>query len=560
MSTPTPDDLPEVDPDAPRAQPGAAPWWAGPLSGLVCGAVALCVGLLIAAIMEVDSPLNAVGSEFIDHTPKWLKIWAIDNFGTNDKLALRVGMVTTIGLLALVVGWFARRRRWIGVAAIGAFGIVGAVVASGRPAESASAAMPAVLGAIAGGALLWYTMGIVASHDGPRETPGPSRAPNGWDRRLFIAATGSAAAVAAVAAFGSRHLEDQRIADLGAQAPDTLPPLATTTTTAPAASTGSTTVSPAGTTPAGPVSTSSVIPAGATLSPDTPFITPNDDFYLIDTALSVPRISLDSWQMEIGGMVSTPLTLTYDDLLQRPQVERTITIACVSNEVGGSLIGTATWQGVLLGDLLREAGVDPAAQQVFGTSVDGWTCGFPVEVALDGRDAMIAIGMNGVALPLRHGFPARVIVPGLYGYISATKWLQRLDLTMWDGNVGYWVPRGWSRDAPVKTQSRIDVPRREESLTAGTVVVAGIAWAQRRGIAKVEVRVDDGEWQEATLATDVSIDAWRQWKYDWAATPGDHVLQVRATDNTGETQTDMVSRPDPDGATGWHTRKVSVDG
>ena len=303
------------------------------------------------------------------------------------------------------------------------------------------------------------------------------------------------------------------------------------------------------------------VPADATLSPVTPYLTPNDDFYLIDTALSVPRIDLSSWSMEIGGMVDRPLTLTYDDLLARPQVERIVTIACVSNEVGGDLIGNAVWQGVLLRDLLDEAGVQPGAEQVFGTSVDGWTCGFPVEVALDGRDAMIAIGMNGEPLPLQHGFPARVIVPGLYGYVSATKWLARLDLTTWDEAEGYWVPRGWARDAPIKTQSRIDVPRRGEEVARGVVPIAGVAWAQHRGVAKVEVRVDDGEWAEARLAPDVTVDSWRQWVYEWDTTDldeGDHTIQVRATDTTGETQTDQVSRPDPDGATGWHTRTVSV--
>ena len=543
---------PEIDAGAPSRQPLRAPGWTGPLSGVVAAATALCVGLLVAAIGELESPLNAVGSEFIDHTPAWLKDWAIRQFGTNDKVALKVGMVLTVGLLSLVVGSLARRRRCVGPAAIGGFGVVGAFVAAGRPDGGASWAVPPMIGAIVGSLLIWFLSGLIAGTDGARETPGPSRAPQGWDRRRFLTATGSAAAAAAVGTAGARRLEDRRIDRLAEQAPDTLPPLATSG----APATG---VVPAGTSeaPAGPPV---VIPAGATLSPTTPFITPNEDFYLIDTALSVPRISLDSWRMEIGGMVERPLRLSYDDLLQRPQVERVITIACVSNEVGGSLIGTATWQGVLLEPLLREAGVDAAAEQVFGTSVDGWTCGFPVEAALDGRDTMIAIGMNGEALPLRHGFPARVIVPGLYGYVSATKWLQRLDLTTWAGNVGYWVPRGWSREGPIKTQSRIDVPQRDAELAPGTVVIAGVAWAQQRGVAKVEVRVDEGEWQEATLATEVNIDTWRQWRLEWDATPGDHVIQVRATDGTGEVQTEELSRPDPDGATGWHTRRVSVAG
>jgi DMSO/TMAO reductase YedYZ molybdopterin-dependent catalytic subunit len=301
------------------------------------------------------------------------------------------------------------------------------------------------------------------------------------------------------------------------------------------------------------------IPPGAQLSPVTPFITPNDDFYLIDTALSVPRIDIDSWNITIDGMVGTPLRLSYDDLRKRPMIERMITIACVSNQVGGDLIGNAVWQGVRLDDLLNEAGVDPNAEQVFMTSVDGWTCGFPVGVALDGRDAMIAVGMNGEPLPLEHGFPARVIVPGLYGYVSATKWVERIELNRWDDAEGYWVPRGWSRDAPIKTQSRIDVPRARETVPAGRSAIAGIAWAQPHGVAKVEVNIDRTEWHEATLGTEATGDTWRQWSFEWDATPGEHVVQVRATDKTGYTQTEEVARPDPDGATGWHTRTFDVE-
>ncbi|MCU1361811.1 MAG: putative rane-bound oxidoreductase [Ilumatobacteraceae bacterium] len=535
---------PEVDPRAPRSQPSRAPLWTGPLSGLLAAAVALCVGLFVASVINVDSPLEAVGSEFIDHTPKWLKIRAIDWFGTHDKLALRVGMVITIGLISLVVGAIARRWPTVGVAAIGVFGIVGAIVAVGRPDGSGSSAVAPLVGAVVGGALIWYLIGLVRAGDGATSMPKWSRIPDGWDRRRFMVTTGGAAGVAIIATAVSRKREHDRIIDLEDAAPDSLPPVAASA----GADGGLGTVTSAAPT----------IPATATLSPLTPFITPNDDFYLIDTALSVPRINLNKWTVSVGGRVNTPISLSYADLLARPQVERVITIACVSNEVGGDLIGNAVWQGVLLADILNEAGVQPEAQQVFSTSVDGWNSGFPIEVALDGRDAMIAIGMNGKPLPPRHGFPARLIVPGVYGYVSATKWLSKIELTTWDEAVGYWVPRGWSRDAPVKTQSRIDVPRRNDDLKAGPVPIAGIAWAQHRGIAKVEVRIDDGPWNEATLATDVTDDTWRQWLYQWDATSGDHTIQVRATDNDGQTQTDEVSRPDPDGATGWHTRKVSV--
>lgn len=541
-------DLTETDPDAPRRDGAAAPGWAGPLTGLVAAAAAITTGELVAAAIDVTSPLNAVGSEFIDATPAWLKNLAIDLFGTADKVALRVGMVIVIALLGLAAGALARRRPLVGPAAMVVFGVIGAVIATGRPGEGAAAAVPALVGAAVGSAVIWRLGALVRAADPPRDAPSePVRARSGFDRRRFVASTGGVVAGSVVAAAAARAVENGRIDEIRDAAPDTLPPLAEL------GAIGDTDV----------VSTAPAVPPDATLSPITPYLTPNDDFYLIDTALSVPRIRLDRWQLRIGGRVDTPLGLTYDDLLARPQVERIITIACVSNEVGGDLIGNAVWQGVLLRDLLEEAGVQPGAEQVFGTSVDGWTCGFPVAAALDGRDAMVAIGMNGEPLPLQHGFPARVIVPGLYGYVSATKWVESLELTTWDEATGYWIPRGWAREAPIKTQSRIDVPRRGDEVSRGVVAVAGIAWAQQRGVTRVEVRVDDGEWREARLAPDLTIDSWRQWVYEWDTTglePGEHRLQVRATDATGETQTDEVARPDPDGATGWHTRTVTVTG
>jgi hypothetical protein len=257
-------------------------------------------------------------------------------------------------------------------------------------------------------------------------------------------------------------------------------------------------------------------------------------------------------------MVDNEIVLSYDQLLAQPMVERTITLCCVSNEVGGDLIGNAVWQGVLLRPLLEEAGVRPGAEQVFSESVDGFTCGFPMAAALDDRDCLIAVGMNGQPLPRAHGFPARLVVPGLYGYVSATKWLQRIELTTWGADQGYWIPRGWSREGPIKTQSRIDVPRRDQTLQRGTVTVAGVAWAQQRGIAKVEIRIDGGDWHEARLGDGAGIDAWKQWIYEWDAEPGDHTLQVRATDTTGQPQTEEVAPPAPDGATGYHTRRVTV--
>uniref|UniRef100_UPI00274298A5 molybdopterin-dependent oxidoreductase n=1 Tax=Actinoplanes sp. RD1 TaxID=3064538 RepID=UPI00274298A5 len=290
----------------------------------------------------------------------------------------------------------------------------------------------------------------------------------------------------------------------------------------------------------------------------TAYVTSNRDFYRIDTSLYPPQIDPGTWELRIHGMVRNPITLTWAQLLERPMVQRYVTLACVSNEVGGDLIGNALWLGTSLKDLLDEADPLPEADQAVARSRDGWTCGSPTALLRDGRDALLAIGMNGEPLPVEHGFPARLVVPGLYGYVSACKWITEIELTRFADFDAYWVPRGWSAQGPIKTESRIDTPRDGASRPAGETVVAGVAWAQHRGIAKVEVQVDDQPWAAATLAPAVSDDTWVQWSYRWAATAGDHRLRVRATDKAGQVQTEQEAPPAPDGATGWHTVSLSV--
>ncbi|MEU8815163.1 molybdopterin-dependent oxidoreductase [Actinoplanes sp. NPDC048796] len=300
------------------------------------------------------------------------------------------------------------------------------------------------------------------------------------------------------------------------------------------------------------------VPAGVQVPGATPYVSKNANFYRIDTALYPPQVDPATWELRIHGMVRNPITLTWEQLLQRPMIERYVTLACVSNEVGGDLIGNALWLGTPIKELLDEADPLPGADQVVQRSVDGWTCGTPTAVLRDGRDALLTIGMNGEPLPVDHGFPVRMVVPGLYGYVSACKWITEIELSRFEDFDAYWVPRGWSAQGPIKTESRIDTPRDGAKRDAGPVVIGGVAWAQHTGIAKVEVQVDDEPWAEATLAATVSVDTWRQWSYTWQATAGEHRLRVRATDRNGQTQTSTPAPPAPDGATGWHAVKVTI--
>ncbi len=496
------------------------------LAGAVSAGLALGLTELIAGITElVPSAIASVGSVVIDISPRFVKEFAIAVFGTADKGALAIG-TAVIGVL---VGWFvgraARTRPWVAWAAFGAFALVGILAA----ADGVGANLPATIVAITGSALAGVFVLRAMIHTVDTPTDGLSGNPS---RRRFLTQAAGVGAAAAVAGLGGRQLiiarsEEIRqsvslpVADLTLPAP---PPEAQFTG----------------------------------ISNLTPIVVPNDEFYRIDTALVVPRPDPETWRLSITGMVDNELSFSLDDLAAMPLYEDYVTISCVSNEVGGDLVGNAKWTGVRLVDLLDQAGVQSSAEQLFSRSVDGWTCGFPVELAFDGRDPLVAIGMNGEPLPPSHGFPARLIVPGLYGYVSATKWVEEIELTSWEGVDGYWVPRGWAKEAPIKTQSRIDHPRRGQEVPGDPVVLAGVAWAPTRGIEKVEVQLDDGPRVEAELTTPLSGKAWVQWRAEVQAAPGNHDARVRATDGDGVTQTAEESRPAPDGATGHHEIRFNV--
>ncbi|UCM90495.1 molybdopterin-dependent oxidoreductase [Streptomyces marincola] len=511
---------------------------AAAFSGLLAAGAGLAVAELVASgVRREAGPLTAVGGAVVDRTPAAVKDWAIATFGTHDKLALRLGTLGLIAASALVLGVLAPRFPRSAAAGVLAFGAVGAVAAAGRPGAERFDALPSAAGAVAGALVLTLLAGQVGAGRAGRRLGADG---GEFDRRRFVAAVGSVAAASAGAGLiASRVNEAGRARAAAARGTVRLP--------APAS-------------PAGPV------PRDAELSVPGlgPFLTPNADFYRIDTALTVPRVDAGAWRLRIHGAgVERQVTHTFDDLLRRDLVERRITLTCVSNQVGGPYTGNARWIGVPLADLLREAGVRPPsrggpADQLVSRSVDGMTIGTPLETVMDGRDALLALGMNGEPLPFVHGFPVRMVVPGLYGYVSACKWLTELELTTFADYDAYWVKRGWAEKAPIRTQSRIDTPRGLAGLPAGPVRVAGVAWAQHTGIDRVELRVDEGPWREAELAEEDSPDTWRQWRWEWDASPGRHRIEVRATDRSGETQTADRSDPIPGGATGRHSVVVNV--
>ena len=500
--------------------------------GGVAAIAALAVGELVAAALGSNVTLvTAIGSAFIDRFAGSLKDLAVALFGTNDKIAVIVGIVAVAIMLAGALG--AASRRWLPAAPLGivAAGVVGAHLLATDPQGSPTVALVAGISSVAAGLtaffLLWH---LAAGPASAVAAEAPVTHPStGTDRRRFVASAAAVVLGSGLVALAARRLG--------------------TSATAGRERVGSALPEPTRSIP---------IPAGATVDAPgvTPYVTSNSDFYRIDTALITPQVDAADWSLSVRGLVDNPGAFTLDDLLAMDSVEAPVTLQCVSNEVGGGLIGNAVWQGVPLADLLDRVGVQANAEQVVGRSVDGFTAGFPLRNALDGRTALVAYAMNGEPLPVEHGFPARLVVAGLYGYVSATKWLSEIELTTWDGFDGYWVPRGWSKTGPVKTQSRIDRP--SDDVDAGTVMIAGVAWATGRGIERVEVQVDDDAWQTAELGAVSSDETWTTWRLAWVATPGRHVLRVRATDRDGETQTADERPPAPDGATGWHTRTIDV--
>ncbi|MFF8806159.1 molybdopterin-dependent oxidoreductase [Streptomyces omiyaensis] len=510
----------------------------GASAGLLAGFTALAVAELVAGLVRpAAGPVTVVGGAVIDRTPAAVKDFAIRAFGENDKTVLRLGILAVLALVALALGTLALSHRRAGAAGVLLFGIVGATAALGRPDSTGTGdALPSLAGALAGALVLY----VLASRAVPVPAPADGGAGGGWNRRGFLTAAGVTVVAAASAGGLGRFFTGRRARGAVASREALVLPA--------------------------PASPAPALPAGVRLKVPgiTPFTTPASRFYRVDTALTVPKVDAGTWRLRIHGEgVTRPRTYTLDQLLARPLIERDITLTCVSNEVGGPYVGNARWLGVPLADLLEEAGVLPPsrggrADQLVARSVDGMTLGSPVEDLMDGRDAMLAVGMNGEPLPFEHGFPVRMLVPGLYGYVSACKWITGIELTAFDAYDPYWVRRGWAREAPVKTQSRIDTPKPFARPAAGTVVVAGVAWAQRRGVTRVQIRVDDGPWRDADLAARAGVDTWRQWSYRWDATPGGHTLAVRATDGTGRVQTERRTRTVPDGASGRHGVFVTV--
>jgi len=522
-------------------EPTAAPrrprgrWYA--LGTVLSAAAGAGLGHLVAGFVSPEaSPVLAVGSTVIDLTPTPVKEWAVSTFGTSDKPILIGSVAVGTLLIAGGIGLVARTRRSLGLALLGALAMTSVLAALLRPTSTSVDLIPGFVTAVAGVFLASWYLGLLDRLGAVDRDPlaGAGADTSAHDdgrsgrRHVLVAAAGLGAMAAAGGTVGqvlSRGVSPDSV---------TLPAAAEPLTPLPRGIEG-------------------------TVRGVSAFRTPNSQFYRIDTALVIPRVSVDGWKLTVDGDVDRPYSLTFDELLKMPLVERDITLTCVSNEVGGQYVGAARWLGVRTKDLLERAGIRPGVEQIFSHSTEGMTISTPVQALTDDREALVAIAMNGEPLPAMHGFPARLVTPGLYGFVGATKWLTRMQATTYGADRAYWTARDWATDAPILTQSRIDTPRGLNRLAAGRVVIGGVAWAQQRGIAKVEVRVDGNAWQEAQLGPDAGIDYWRQWYLPWDALPGRHELTVRATDLNGDVQPEQEATPFPKGASGWHSIVVLIN-
>ncbi len=524
--------LPAPDPVAP-ADRHRGPRSLAALAGLLAAAVALGVAELVAGLVgPASSPVIAVGDAAIARVPESVKAFAIRTFADDDKVALVVGTLVVVAAYAVLVGLVGLRNRRLGVLGVLLFGAVGVLAAVTRPAGEWPDALPTLAAAAAGSAALPALLAPLGQQepDSAPERPGDRKR---VDRRRFFVTGADALGAAAVTGGGGRLL--QRRTEVTSLRDGVRLPV--------------------------PSSPAAALPPGADLAAEveglTPLVTRNGEFYRIDTALIAPRIRPADYRLELAGMFDSPRSYTLADLLGRPDViERDITLTCVSNEVGGVLAGSARWLGVPLAAVLRENGIRPGSDQLLCRSEDGMTIGAPTRSALEVEDAMLAFGMNGEPLPVVHGFPVRMIIPGLYGYVSACKWLTRIEATTFDAVDAFWIERDWAVEGPIKIASRIDTPEMLREFPAGRRAIAGVAWAQTRGIAAVEVRVDDEDWVEARLSPAVDADVWRQWVLPYDFSPGRHVLTVRATSTDGEVQTEQRASPFPAGSSGWHSIEV----
>ena len=514
--------------------------WRGNLFGALAGVIAAGVLFAVAQFVSAffgpaSSPLTSMGSTFIDFTPAWMKNFAIATFGTNDKFVLLLSMVIVATVLSGVAGVVARKKLAAGATLVVIFAVVMGACIITRASAGLADLFPLLLGTLAGlFALRFLSQDTSASTTTSTTTNPPTADELAPSRRTFLVRSALVAGAAVVVGLGGTVINGARNTAIAVREALKLPAAKTQ---------------------------ASALPAGVQAPVDgvTPFVTPNEDFYRIDTALAVPDVDPAKWQLRVHGMVEEEFTIGFDELLAQDLIESYVTLTCVSNVVGGNLAGNAKWLGYPLREVLARAKPKAGADMVLSTSIDGFSASTPLPVLQDDRDAMLAVGMNGEPLPLEHGFPVRMVVPGLYGFVSATKWVVDLEVTTFAQASGYWTSRGWSSHGPIKTASRVEVPRALGRVPAGTVAVGGSAWAQTKGISKVEVQIDDGAWQEATLAAEASVDTWRQWSYMWDNAPaGTHKVRVRAYDADGTLQIQDQAPPEPDGSTGWHSITFNV--